>query len=486
MRMDAGQFMRLDQRMNQIPRLIQSAEILQLPLLALQERIDKELAVNPVLEVKQDDDPRSDLTPIAGIDKDILIRDEKSARQNEQRLLDYEYDRSLSHYNRGQNSGDHDAKYEAMQNTAAEPESLQEQLHKQWDLQDEIDPASRAVGHVLIEAINADGYLGRPLADLASQVPPEYAGINLEQVLELVQERLEPTGIGARDLPECLALQLQESNDTEPALRRIALSLLTKYRTDFEMNRLPQIIKRSGYTIEQITTARKILAKLNPRPGRTLVDTKVPTITPDAVIEWDSDTQCYQIRLADECMPRLSINETYLMVARNRGMDDKVRKFLGKNISNARWLIQSLEERRSTMMRVLRVVVEAQQEFLEKGPNYLRPLPMTLVADQLGIHVSTVSRAVAEKYVQTDRGILPLRMFFTGGTQNADGDEMSWEAVRGKMSDIIAHEDKAQPLSDDDLVAQLKAQGIVLARRTVAKYRMMANIPPARRRRVFA
>src|SRR5690606_26594416 len=160
--------------------------------------------------------------------------------------------------------------------------------------------------------------------------------------------------------------------------------------------------------------------------------------------------------------------------------------FLTNNVRNARWLIESIEQRSSTIKRVIRAVVDAQQEFFEKGPEHLKPLPMILVADQLGIHVATVSRAVSEKYIQTPRGIYPLRKFFSGGTTNAEGEDMSWDAVKEKLKIIIDREDKQNPLNDDEIVARLGEQGIELARRTVAKYRKILNIPTARQRKEYS
>jgi RNA polymerase sigma-54 factor len=165
--------------------------------------------------------------------------------------------------------------------------------------------------------------------------------------------------------------------------------------------------------------------------------------------------------------------------------DKQTREFLSNNVRNARWLIESIEQRKSTIMRVIRAVVDAQRDFFDKGPEYLRPLPMILVADQLGIHVATVSRAVSEKWIQTPRGVFLLRRFFSGGTQSAEGEEMSWDAVKEKLKAIIGDEDKENPLNDDDIVLKLKEQGLVLARRTVAKYRKILNIPTARQRRQF-
>src|SRR5205814_6552955 len=163
--------------------------------------------------------------------------------------------------------------------------------------------------------------------------------------------------------------------------------------------------------------------------------------------------------------------------------DKKTRDFLANNVRNARWLLESIEQRKSTIMRVILAVVDAQREFFDKGPEYLKPLPMTQVADQLGIHVATVSRAVSEKYIQTPRGILPLRMFFSGGTENAAGDAMSWSAIQAKLEEIIRAEDRGNPLSDDQLVEELKKLGIDIARRTVAKYRKQLHIPAARHRK---
>jgi len=175
----------------------------------------------------------------------------------------------------------------------------------------------------------------------------------------------------------------------------------------------------------------------------------------------------------------------YRKMLRNKAVDKKTREFLSTNVRNARWLIESIEQRRNTIYRVIRAVVDAQKDFFDKGPEHLKPLPMIQVADQLGIHVATVSRAVSEKWIQTPRGVFPLRRFFSGGTTSADGEDMSWDAIKEKLKAIIAEEDKRNPLNDDQIVAKLKAQGIDIARRTVAKYRKLLNIPTARQRREY-
>src|ERR1700743_1458286 len=189
--------------------------------------------------------------------------------------------------------------------------------------------------------------------------------------------------------------------------------------------------------------------------------------------------------MSNDPAPNLFISGMYRKMLKNRAGDKKTREFRANNGRNARWLIESIEQRKSTIMRVIRAVVDAQREFFDKGPEFLRPLPMILVADQLGIHVATVSRAVSEKWIQTPRGVFPLRRFFSGGTTNAEGEDMSWDAVKEKLKGIIEAEDRNHPLNDDEIVDKLKEQGIDLARRTVAKYRKILNIPTARQRREY-
>jgi RNA polymerase sigma-54 factor len=208
-------------------------------------------------------------------------------------------------------------------------------------------------------------------------------------------------------------------------------------------------------------------------------------ITPDAIIYYDEETDRYEIEMQNDPAPNLYISGMYRKMIKNRTCDKKTREFLANNVRNARWLIESIEQRKSTNTRVIRAVVDAQREFFDKGPEFLRPLPMISVADQLGIHVATVSRAVSEKWIQTPRGVFPLRRFFSGGTTNAEGEDMSWDAVKEKLKVIIDNEDKNNPLNDDEIVDKLKEQGIDLARRTVAKYRKILNIPTARQRKEY-
>jgi RNA polymerase sigma-54 factor len=250
------------------------------------------------------------------------------------------------------------------------------------------------------------------------------------------------------------------------------------------MNRYPQISKKLGRSIDDLKAAVRRLGRLSPHPGKQIGPTDAPPITPDATVYLNEETGKYDIEMAHDPVP-LSISQMYQKMAKDRSADKTTREFLTHNVRNAKWLLEAIEQRKSTIQRVIRAVVDAQQEFFEKGPVFLKPLPMIGVADQLGIHVATVSRAVSEKWIQTPRGVFPLRRFFSGGTQNADGEDMSWDAVKEKLKIIIDHEDKKNPLNDDEIVEKLNAQGLTLARRTVAKYRKIMNIPTARQRRQF-
>jgi RNA polymerase sigma-54 factor len=251
------------------------------------------------------------------------------------------------------------------------------------------------------------------------------------------------------------------------------------------MNRYPQISKKLDRPIEDLKAAVKGLARLHPYPGKQVGGEDAPPITPDAIIYYDEDTDKYEIEMTNDPAPSLFISGMYRRMLKDRQVDKKTREFLANNVRNARWLIESIEQRKSTILRVIRAVVDAQREFFDTGPEFLRPLPMIQVADQLGIHVATVSRAVSEKWIQTPRGVFPLRRFFSGGTTSAEGEDMSWDAVKEKLKTIIENEDKKNPLNDDEIVEKLAAQGLTLARRTVAKYRKILNISTARQRREF-
>jgi RNA polymerase sigma-54 factor len=500
--------MRQEMRQLLTPRMIQSMEILQLPLMALEERIEQEMENNPVLEIREiEPEPGTDMPEgqegeehtrredFSEDERALVVKENTNQSEDFDRLTkiseyleNEEFSTNGSHYRQGAANydGERDKKLDAMNNTAARGVTLTEYLMGQWTFI-ECSPAVRKAGEILINYIDAEGYFRAKFEDVQKESKTPVTIPDLEEALRLIQT-LEPSGIGARNLQECLLLQLNAVEDDEELSEGhdfpLERALITEHLRDLEMNRYPQISRKLGRPIEEIQRAVKRL-RFNPFPGKQIGSNDAPPITPDAIIYYDEDQDTYEIEMTNDPAPNLYISGMYRKMLKDRTQDKKTREFLSNNVRNARWLIESIEQRKSTIMRVIRKVVDAQRDFFDKGPEFLKPLPMIHVADQLGIHVATVSRAVSEKWIQTPRGVFPLRRFFSGGTTNSDGDDMSWDAVKEKLKGIIGDEDPKNPLNDDEIVEKLKAQGIDLARRTVAKYRKILSIPTARQRKAF-
>ncbi|MFT3788456.1 MAG: RNA polymerase factor sigma-54 [Tepidisphaeraceae bacterium] len=478
------------------PRMIQSMEILQLPLMALEERIDQELQVNPVLDQKIDREKPSldEGFEAPGTDNRTLSIDGDTAAGAEfdrlSKIADYLENEEYSPGYRptvAGGGGDRDKKMDALANTAARGGALADHLIEQWNLTD-IPPDLDKPGRWIIAHLDADGYLRTPMADLVQTAAFPADLPRFEKALKLVQT-LEPAGVGARDLSECMVLQLNALEEDEELSEGhdfdLERALVRDHLEDLRLNRYPQLSKKLGYSIDELKAAVRRLARLSPHPGRAFGPSEAPSITPDATVYKDEETGKYEVKMRSDPSENLYIRKRYRQMLQDKSVDKKTRDFVMDKVRSARWLIESIQQRKSTIARVIRVVVDAQQDFFEQGPEALKPLPMIQVADQLGIHVATVSRAVAEKYIQTPIGIFPLRRFFTGGTTDSSGTSMSWDAVKEKIRKIIDEEDKDKPLSDDEIVDKVKEQGIELARRTVAKYRKILNIPTARQRRQF-
>jgi RNA polymerase sigma-54 factor len=356
------------------------------------------------------------------------------------------------------------------------PQSLHDYLRDQlsWF---EMDAPLRAMIDKVIYSLDSNGYLQGRLEDLVD----EEAGPNgltlARKALEVVQ-KLDPPGVGARDLRECLLLQLTSVMPFYEQLRTI----IANHLEDLEHNRLPVIQRKTGYSIELIQETREELRKLNPKPGARFNDTYVPSVTPDVFIEQATDGS-YKVRLEDGRTPNLFISNYYRQMLMNGQADAKAKEYIKQKINSAQWLIDSIQQRRNTLTKVAQAIVDHQTEFLNSGPEHIEPLKMQQIADKVGVHVTTVSRAVDDKWIQTPRGIFPLKRFFGGGTTSADGEEVAWDAVRLKLQEIIDNENKHDPLSDDALVEELAKHGITVARRTVTKYRKAMNIPTSRQRR---
>jgi RNA polymerase sigma-54 factor len=373
-----------------------------------------------------------------------------------------------------------DKKHDAMLNMASRPQSLQDYLSDQISFLD-ADPVDLELIRYLISHIDERGYLSTPLEEIAQALGETVSPQQLELALTRVQ-KLDPPGVGARDYRECLLLQLVP----ETPHREVVRALIVNHLEDIQHNRLPIIQKRTGYELEVIQEAIEVLKHLNPKPGAAFTSDNIPYVVPDIIVERKEEgAGDYDVRLVDDWTPNIYISRRYIEMYRDKAADPKAKEFLKRKFQSAQWLIDAIEQRRSTLIKVTKAIIQHQRSFLDRGPEHIEPLKMQQIADQVGVHVTTVSRAVDDKWVQTPRGIFPLKRFFGGGTHTASGEEVAWETIKQKLLDIIAGEDKQNPLSDEDLVNKLAEAGYPVARRTVTKYRKMLNIQSSRQRKVW-
>ena len=481
--------MRMEQRMKLAPHMIQSMEILQLPILALQERIEQELNSNPVLELDDSTAPETteapEETPPEDIAEKALVVDAENRAEDFERLesIGDEFkeflDQSGPYYGR-RDDGEKDLKLEAIKNAAAPPQSLHDYLTEQWRLVDADEPIKKA-GSRIIDYIDERGYLSVPLEQLHNKDETGFTPEHLKEALRLVQE-LDPPGVGAQDLRECLLIQLAQSAEDKSFEYR----LVADHMDALLENRLPEIARKMDCPLERLNQAIARLSKLDISPGLQVGRNDSIPITPDVIVESPDGSEDFSVRLADDSLPSLRLNPYYTRMAQDGRVNDSTRKFLVGNIRSAHWIIEAIEQRKNTLLRVAQAIVRHQRDFFEQGPLHLRPLPMSKVADEVGVHLATVSRAVSGKYLQCTWGILPLRKFFSGGMEDTEGQAHSWEAIRVQLQQIIDEEDKSRPLNDDQIKQKLAEAGIPhLARRTVAKYRKLLNIPTARFRKRY-
>jgi RNA polymerase sigma-54 factor len=521
--------MRLDTTMNQrlemrlAPRMIQSMEILQLTTMALQERLQQELQENPVLELQDSTDEAAIADGEAaaleeaaleenrdpGADE-LIIDDSGSNELDFDRLdaISRDYGDVLNEEHRPSRNGmdeEGDKKHDAMQNMASRPQSLQDYLNDQLSFLELKSDLIQLVRYVITH-IDDNGFLTvpdetdpeyqkrrddpdykpsrplrrccPPLQDLAAGYREGTTAAQVEEALHVVQ-KLDPPGVGARDLRECLLLQLTPETPHAKVLRE----LIVHHLENIAHNRLPIIQKETGFDLQTIKDAIEVLRHLNTRPGARFVAESIPYVVPDIQVERTEDGE-YTVRLLDDWLPNIYISRRWIEMYRDKSTSSKDKEYLKRKIQSAQWLQESIEQRRNTLEKVTRAIIQHQRAFLDKGPEHIEPLKMQQIADQVGVHVTTVSRAVDDKWVQTPRGIFPLKRFFGGGTHNtATGEEVAWETIKQKMLEIIDKEDKSNPLSDEDLVAKLNEAGYPVKRRTVTKYRKMANIPSSRQRK---
>ncbi len=476
MRLDVSLQQRLAQQLRLAPQIIQSIEILQLPAMDLKELIENELQENEMLEVAEA--PKEDLPEVKEHPPTDEAADEEADRIFDRLEALAEADRG-GQRSRAAGEEASDRKWEAMQNTAAPGESLADHLREQLDLLT-LDPAVREAAEAIVYNLAPSGLLSATLDEVAAGMDEAPSAEVLAKALAVVQS-LEPKGVGARDLRECLLLQIEDGSQDAELERR----LVTEHLEDLTRNKIPRIAKALSVTVEDVYRLRDGLRRLTPSPGGGYASTRTAYIRPDVVVGWaDGD---YDVRLVNDHVPRLALSPRYRQFLQEAKRDPKLREYVKRKVDAAKWLIEAVTQRENTLERVSREIVRRQRDYLDFGISHLRPLKMQEVADALGIHVSTVSRAISDKWVQTDRGIFPLKFFFTGGTENEGGGVESRVSVKERVRRIIDEEDKANPLSDDEVADRLSKEcGLEIARRTVTKYRKALRIASSRQRRVWS
>lgn len=492
MKISFGQQLQQKQTQTLAPRMIQSMEILQMAQAELQDRIEKELAENMALEVNDSGSSATEEAPAPAkeevdVDQKELVIDEagNNSADDFERLLNLDrdvpdhFDGQKPSSNRIQEIGDR--QHDMMANVVDQQDTLQNHLLEQLgNIKSRMEPKTFKLCERIISSLNPEdgGYLKISLHDL---LPPNSEPGDIEfanDALAWVQE-MEPQGIAARDLKECLQLQLVKIPEEFRSSVRV---LINNHLNDLQHNRMPLIQKATGYSIDEIKEAWQELRKLDPKPASEFARKFVPRVRPDIKLIVDEEGN-YVVQIDEGPGRSLFISNYYRKRLENNQATPEEKEFIKRKIQSAQWLIESIEQRRSTLRKVAQEIVNHQKAFFERGPEAMEPLKMQQIADRVGVHVTTVSRAVDDKWMETPRGIFALRRFFVGGTTNAAGDDVAWNKIRIELQKLIDGEDKAKPFSDDELVKLLKNKGLSVARRTVTKYRKKMGIPSSRQRR---
>jgi RNA polymerase sigma-54 factor len=449
------------------PQMRKSLEILQASTLELTQIITQALETNPVLE---------DATESISLDAEGPDADEVDSFDYLNETDDDWRDSRILEGRVAQWTGEDEERRQHLYESIVAPVTLQQHLQQQLDLS-MVDPKVREAAQAILGNLDERGFLDLPAKDLGIRlgIKPAY----LNAALRLVQT-FDPAGLGAANITESLLLQLERKGGTET----IEYKVVRDHLEDLARKRHPQIAKALGTSIERITEAASRIGRLTPNPGGDFNPSGNPYIQPDVIIERDEDGSL-SARLTGENLPDLRINDFYKDMLGKDGVNAKARQFLRDQIRDGRSLIRSISLRQETILAIAHKLIAHQADFFNKGPRHLRPLTMNEIADELGMHATTVSRAVAGKYLQTPQGLMEMRSFFATGYQTRDGEEVSNTGVREAIQQLVAAENPAKPLSDEALMKALAKQGIKVARRTVAKYREQLNILPSHLRKSF-
>ncbi len=477
-----GMSLSQEQRLQMVlaPQLRQSLELLQAPLLELRALVRAELEKNPTLEElpepytpleeNEGDNPRDENSPPTADTQELDFNKEfemLARLDDEWRTYFFQEERSRPW------TAEEAERRQHFFDSITQPETLQSHLLKQLQLTD-LDEGSRRIGEYLIGSLNDDGYLTASPEELAAAVNGDPA--LFRSVLEVIQD-FDPVGVGARDISECLLLQLQrldKGNSLAAVLVRDHLEALAsrQYAALAEDLNVPE---------SEIRKAAELIATLNPKPGRAFSPESPAYISPDVYVRKVDDE--YQVFLNDERIPHVRISRQYRELLQDARTNAETRAYIQEKVRAGAFLIKSIQQRKQTILHIAREIVRIQRDFFEHGLSHLKPLTMAQVATAVGVHETTVSRAVSGKYMSTPAGLFEMKYFFTPALKTADGGTVSNRAVMDMISELVASESSAAPLSDQEIAERLKAKGVDVARRTVAKYRMVLKIPPSHQRK---
>ena len=453
------------------PQLQQSLLILQTPLLELRNLVQQEMETNPVLEELSNElSPEERNGAESSADDNFKEEFEKLATLNEE-WRDY-MAQSSSYGGRSQEAKD---KRQFFFDSIATQETLQQNLIGQLN-QTALNAADRKAAELIIGNIDDNGFLqGTPEEmTLNTGIPKE----DFERMLALIQS-FYPPGVGARDLRECLLIQLER----EGKQNSLEYKIISEHMEDLGKRRFPEIGRRMGMSVEKVQECSNNIARLNPRPGQIFAAAPPNYVLPDVTVEkMDGD---YQVLLNGEQIPHLRISNTYKDIMAQDGNGSEVKDYIRDKIRSGKFLIRSIHQRQQTISNIAQQIVSRQRDFFEHGTSQLKPMTMKEIADAVGVHETTVSRAVSGKYMATPQGVFEMKYFFTSGYQTAGGESMSNTSVKEVILDLVKNEDGNAPLSDQEIVLILSERGIPIARRTVAKYRTELNILPSNMRRRY-
>ncbi len=487
MRQGLSQNTQLKQELKINPRLYQAMDLLYMPLLDLQQHLKQELLNNPFLDMVEPEEDEED----EGEVQEESANPEAEPEKDEKGEIDWE-EILLDGFDAGGRREEHEER-EYYEPVTVDSRDLSDHLRDQVSLLD-LTPRQMYLADEFIGNINEDGYLACGLDKILEGVNesvqkaaeeserdlaevPLYTASEAEAMLGIVQS-LDPPGVGARDLRECLMLQLREAG----LEHSVPFRLVRDCFDELIAHRWSEISKRFGISPVDVQKAADEIAKLDPKPGLVYSDASDNYIIPDLIV--DKIDGKYHVFLNDANLPRLKLSKAYQEIARDKKkFDGENKEFISNKLNSANWMIQAIEQRRQTMLKVMNYIVERQREFFEKGVQFLKPLTLREVAEVINMHESTVSRVTNEKFVQTPRGVLPLKFFFSSGLSTTAGEDVSARGIKAQIQKLVSEENPKHPLTDQAIVNILKESGVQIARRTVAKYRDQLGILPARMRK---